>query len=220
MKQVLVWDWPVRLCHWLMAILFIGLIVTGKSEEDLIQWHFYLGYTLSGVIIIRVLYGFMGSYYAQFLRAGESIRRIPNYLSAIISGHPPKEAGHNPLGWLMVIALLGGLTIQIISGLFFSDDLFWYGPFYDHASEDWLERFASIHRILPNVLLLLVFLHLGAVLLHELKFKERLIMAMLHGKKHIPLDASIAEVRTPRIGAVLSLLVSMGWLAWLFMYNL
>ncbi|RUM51577.1 MAG: branched-chain alpha-keto acid dehydrogenase subunit E2, partial [Marinomonas sp.] len=47
MANIMIWDWPVRLLHWLMVLLFTGLIVTGKGDGDYMDWHFYMGYGLS-----------------------------------------------------------------------------------------------------------------------------------------------------------------------------
>ena len=216
MKSTLVWDWPVRISHWLMVFLFTGLIITGKSDADYVQYHFYMGYGLSAVIIARVLYGFYGSYYARFRQFVKGPKVAFRFAVSLLSGRPKKYLGHNPVGALMVIVLLFALSVQWGTGLFTSDDIFWFGPFYSYIPEDWASELASIHRFLPNVLLGLVAVHVLAVLYHELCLKERLIEAMIHGCKKKPAPTSIA-VKTPRWGVVFSLLMGLAWLAALFM---
>ena len=216
MKFVLVWDWPVRVGHWLMVLLFSGLIISGKSDVVDMQWHFYLGYGLSAVLLARIVYGFCGSYHVRFAHFLQTVRQSMHYAIDLIQGNSRDLLGHNPLGWLMVVLLLLLMGLQVISGLFYTDEVFLYGPLYDYASEVWLERFASLHQQLPDILLGLVALHVAAVLVHELCFKERIILAMLHGKKRTPMSRSVPVVSTPRWGIVISVGVSLLWLLWLY----
>lgn len=218
MTQVLVWDWPVRLFHWLIVGLFTGLIVTGKSEGDYLQWHFYMGYGLSAVVIARILYGFWGSNFARFQQFLYHPIEVLSHAKDLLLGKGKDYIGHNPVGGVMVVVLLLMLTMQWLSGLFTSDDIFWFGPFNELGSQSWNSQMASLHHQLPDILLILVALHIVAVLYHELRFKERLIAAMLHGKKKLHQDAMNrhSEVKTPRLGVVLSLVFALAWLGWLW----
>ncbi len=220
MKKVLVWDWPVRVMHWLMAILFSGLIITGNIDADVMDWHFYMGYGLSAVIVARVLYGVVGSRFARFTQFIYHPIDTFKYLKTLLTGRGKHYLGHNPVGGLMVIALLIAMTIQWLTGLFNSDEVFWFGPFYNWGSDYIWEMSASLHRQLPDVLLILIALHILAVLYHEVRFKERLIGSMIHGKKPIQNSAEHqqeeGEARTPRVGVIISLLLSLAWLAWLW----
>lgn len=221
MKKILVWDWPIRVMHWLIVVLFTGMIITGKSDEDYMQWHFYMGYGLSAVVIARVLYGFWGSKFARFSEFLYHPIETTRFVSTLLTGKGRTYLGHNPVGGLMVIVLLVALSLQWITGLFNSDQVFWYGPFYEWGSNAVLETAASLHYQLPDILLALVAMHILAVLYHELRFKERLIGAMLHGKKPLHHDErDIKEtnppVQTPRLGVTVALVASLAWLAWLW----
>lgn len=215
MHKVLVWDWPIRLMHWLLAILFTGLIITGKSDGDYMALHFYFGYSLSAVIIARVIYGFLGSDFAKFKHFIHHPIKVLRYSKALILGNGEGHLGHNPVGGVMVILLLLALTAQWGSGLFSSDEIFWFGPFYGTVSDELSEQLVAVHHLLPNVLLAMVALHILAVLYHELRFKERLVAAMLHGKKQ-PNELIEEPIKTPRIGVVLSLGAGLVWLVWLW----
>ena len=216
MRSTLVWDWPVRISHWLMVLLFTGLILTGKSEEDYLQYHFYMGYGLSAVIIARVLYGFYGSYYARFRQFVKGPSITIRYLKTLLEGKPRHYLGHNPMGALMVVVLLVALSVQWGTGLFTSDEVFTYGPFYSLIPETLAEQLASIHHFLPNILLGLVALHVLAVLYHELCLKERLVSAMIYGRKKCHNTVPVV-VKVPRWGVVFSLLMGLSWLAALWM---
>lgn len=215
MHKVLVWDWPVRLLHWVMVLLFTGLIVTGKGDGDYMEWHFYMGYALSAVILARIAYGFIGSDFAKFKHFLYHPLEVLSYSKTLIVGKGEAYLGHNPVGGVMVIVLLLALSVQWGTGLFSSDEIFWFGPFYGMVSDDLTATFASLHHSLPNILLALVALHILAVLYHELRFGERLVAAMLHGKKKHHTEVE-KHASTPRIGVVLSLGGALAWLAWLW----
>ena len=219
MKKVLVWDWPVRLMHWLMVGLFTGLILTGKADEDYWQWHFYMGYALSTVVIARVLYGFLGSTHARFRQFLYRPVDVLRYSKTLLVGQGKAYLGHNPVGGVMVIVLLLALSLQWFSGLVSSDGVFWFGPLYGRFGDAVNESLANLHHQLPDLLLILVALHIVAVLYHELRFRERLVAAMLHGKKHLTgaeRDLPQQAIRTPRIGVSVSLVLALAWLAWLW----
>lgn len=220
MTEVKVWDWPVRLLHWLMVFLFTGLILTGKAEEDYLEWHFYMGYAFSAVVIARLLYGFSGSLFAQFHYFLTGPRTVFRYLQSMFNRKKDTYLSHNPIGALMVVCLLLLSLIQSITGLVNSDDVFWFGPFYEWLDSDWQERLSAWHYWLADVLLMLVGLHVLAVFVYEIAFKERLIKAMITGKKIItkPVSEELAEVdiKTPRLGVLISLGLGLCWLIWLY----
>jgi len=216
MANIMIWDWPVRLLHWLMVLLFTGLIVTGKGDGDYMDWHFYMGYGLSAVIIARVLYGVLGSEYARFKQFLYQPKTVLRYAKGLLAGNAKHYLGHNPVGGLMVVALLLALTLQWGSGLFISDEIFLFGPFYGAISDDWTERLGAIHHSLPDILLILVAVHILAVLYHEIRFKERLVAAMLHGKKATHEPSAALTVKTPRIGVIVSMIFALAWLGWLW----
>lgn len=215
MQKVLVWDWPVRLLHWAMVLLFTGLIVTGKGDGDNMDWHFYMGYALSAVVLARVIYGFVGSDFARFKHFLYHPLEVLSYSKSLIVGKGESYLGHNPVGGVMVIVLLLAITAQWGTGLFTSDEIFWFGPFYGTVSEKMTAILSSMHHSLPNILLLLVALHISAVLYHELRFEERLVAAMLHGKKKHQSE-KVEHASTPRVGVLISLGGALVWLAWLW----
>ena len=69
--------------------------------------------------------------------------------------------------------------------------------------------------MLPDILLALVGFHIAAVLYHEVRLNERLIAAMLTGKKTLDKALNAATVTTPVIWLSASLVAGVGWLVWL-----
>lgn len=226
MKDVVVWDLYIRVNHWLMVILFSGLILTGKAEEDYVQWHFYMGYLLSALLLVRLLYGLFGSKAARFISFLKGPVTLYRYTRGLFTGTSSHYLGHNPLGALMVVALLLLSLLQVGSGFVSSDDVFWYGPMYEWVSDDLQEGLADWHRILPDILLALVACHIFAVVVHELAFRERLIKAMLKGKKAIQpdedyqdkalFDAVAKDAKPVRLRLLVILGLGLLWLYWLW----
>lgn len=179
-----VWDLPTRLFHWSLAILFIFMIISGESD-DLMEWHFYTGYLLTGLITFRLIWGFLGTRYARFsaftLNPIASIR----YTNKLLRGQHKPLYGHTPAGSMMVVVLLSLLAVQLSTGMLSTDDIIWNGPFYNSISESSAELAGEIHESIQLLLQFLVGLHILAIILYKVKFKESLLPAMLHGKKPI-----------------------------------
>ncbi len=57
-QPVLVWDILVRIFHWTLVASFAVAYLTSEDENP---WHIYAGYTVLGLIVFRVIWGFVGS---------------------------------------------------------------------------------------------------------------------------------------------------------------
>ncbi|MES1262768.1 MAG: cytochrome b/b6 domain-containing protein, partial [Peristeroidobacter soli] len=110
-----VWDLPTRLTHWLFVI---GLGVSWwTAETGRLEWHRWSGYALLALVSFRLYWGFVGSSTARF----RNFVRGPRAIAAYLRDGNGTSIGHNPLGALSVLALLGLLLAQIVLGLFAVD---------------------------------------------------------------------------------------------------
>ena len=66
MQKILVWDWPVRIGHWLMVGGFIVAWLTSESETWRLV-HAWSGSVVIAVALFRLPWGFIGSRYARFV---------------------------------------------------------------------------------------------------------------------------------------------------------
>ncbi|WP_122951539.1 cytochrome b/b6 domain-containing protein [Bathymodiolus thermophilus thioautotrophic gill symbiont] len=112
-NDIKVWDVLIRIFHWSLVVSFFIAYV--PEEESL--WHIYSGYTVLALIIFRMIWGIVGSKYAQFSSFSYSPINALSYLKEWVDGKPKRYIGHNPAGGLMVIALLASLFVVTISGL-------------------------------------------------------------------------------------------------------
>ena len=185
-------------------------IVFVKIGGNAIEWHAYCGYTALALILFRVIWGFVGSWHARFTNFIPS----PPKLIAFLRGQVDGGLGHNPLGALSVIALLGVILIQALTGLFADDDIFFQGPFAKYVSNDTVALLTSIHRFNQYIIFVLVGLHVAAISYYYFVKRENLVKPMVTGDKLIDTTLKLAEtVDTSRqriLALVVFLLISLG----------
>lgn len=182
MKQrIRVWDLPIRLFHWALAICIVLGIIFVKIGGNAIEWHAYCGYTALVLVLFRIIWGFVGSWHARFANFIPSLETLFAYLQ----GRGYGGVGHNPLGAFSVLALLFAVFVQALTGLFADDDIFFQGPLAKHISNASVAFLSSVHRLNQYVIFALVALHVGAICFYQLYKKERLIEPMITGDKHL-----------------------------------
>jgi cytochrome b len=203
-----IWDLPLRLFHWLLAAAVIGAYVTAKLGGALMDWHGRLGIFILGLLIFRIVWGFIGSTYARFSTFFPTFSRIVAYLK----GHW-RGVGHNPLGGLSVLALLSAVAVQVGTGVFANDDIAFEGPLYSIVDKSLSDQLTGWHSLVFNILLGFIVLHLIAIVYYLWVKKTNLVKPMLTGKKEVPvvLAEAIATDRVNHVGAIrlaLSLIIS------------
>lgn len=174
-----VWDGATRLVHWLLVAL-VGLSWWTASHHRM-NYHRYSGYALLGVLAFRLYWGVFGSTTARFAHFVKGPRSIWRYLRSRALKAAP---GHNPLGALSVLALLGLLLGQVTLGLFCVDvDGLESGPLSHWVTFETGRGCARLHRIGFDVLKVLILLHIVAVLLYWVFKRDNLIRPMITGSK-------------------------------------
>lgn len=194
-KRVLIWDLPVRLFHWIQLALFVSLFITAEVLDDKIELHAKLGLALLTLVLFRLLWGIVGSSYARFSQFVKGPRTILAYLPSLFSKESHLEAGHNPPGGWMVIALLLLVLTQSILGLFANDDVMFEGPLAYLVSEDTSSLLTGLHEDIFHILLILIGLHIAAVIWHKLSKGDNLVIPMFTGYKSLPANTQIEETR-------------------------
>lgn len=165
--QVLVWDAPVRVFHWLMVLCFAGAWLTAESE----RWqlvHVTLGYTMAGLVVFRLLWGLVGTRPARFSSFLRPPAAAARYLRAALRGRPEHHTGHNPAGAWAIAALLLLAAAVTATG--------WAG----YSSVGGLEE---VHEAAASLMLALVGVHLTGVLVGSWLHRENLVRAMVTGRK-------------------------------------
>lgn len=175
------WDWPVRIGHWLMVILVAACWWTAEQQQ--IVYHRYCAYALLGLVVFRIYWGFCGGSTARFAHFVRPPGVVWHYLKTLPQREAKVSAGHNPLGGYSVLLLLLLLLLQIVLGLFAIDvDGFEGGPFVDALSFKTSRVIAGWHEFTFNLLLGFIALHILAVLYYLIWRRQNLTASMLHGK--------------------------------------
>lgn len=197
MQKILVWDWPVRIGHWLMVAGFTLAWLTAESETFRLV-HALAGGTVVAGAAFRLLWGLIGTRHARFTDFVRGPQRVVAYLGSLLKLQPEHHAGHNPAGGWAILALLALGTLTGISG--------W--AHYNDLGGHWLEE---VHEELATAMLLVVIVHLAGVFSGSLAHGENLVRAMLTGRKAGRPDEAIASARPL---AAIVLLAWVGAAAW------
>jgi cytochrome b len=189
--KVKVWDPLVRIFHWSLVAAIVSAYL---SEHDWFAMHIWSGFTVTGLVAFRLLWGFIGTEHARFRGFIYGPRPVWGDLKALLAWHPNRYLGHGPSGGAMVIALLALLTAVILTGMQLYAVAEYSGPFVaiqDAVTGVFGEAagskyfLADLHGIVVNITLLFVFVHVSCVVLVSLALGENLPLAMITGKKRV-----------------------------------
>ena len=173
MENSKAYDLQVRIFHWAFALLFVISFSIAKLIDDdstLYSYHMLSGIIMVSIVILRVVWGFVGSKTSKFntfkLRPSEFI----TYMKLVISTKSKRYLGHNPASSYAAIFMMI-FTLGIgFSGLMMSLRI------NKHFFEE-------IHELLVNGFIIIVLIHIAGVLLHQLKHNDGMIFCMFNGKK-------------------------------------
>jgi cytochrome b len=165
----MVWDIVVRLFHWALVAAFV---VAYFSHGGYLPVHRLAGYAISALVVVRVVWGFVGSAHARFADFVVGPRRLANYLGLLLRGREPRFVGHNPAGGAMIVVMLVLLAAVCITGVVL--DTPWF-------RDD--RNFKEVHEGLTDAMLVCIVLHLVGVVHASWRHQENLVAAMISGRK-------------------------------------
>jgi cytochrome b len=170
-STVKVWDPIVRLFHWSLVIAFTIAWLTGDELKRIHEW---AGYTIVGLLVLRIFWGLVGTPYARF---GSFLYRPSAVMSFLLDTarfRAKRYLGHNPAGGAMIVALLTMLAATTATGIMMTSDAYW--------GVAWVE---DVHELAANLALVLVGLHLAGVFVASVEHRENLVRAMITGRKRL-----------------------------------
>ncbi len=175
-KMVLVWDFPVRVFHWLLVISFVGAWLTSESEAQQML-HYAFGYAAVMLVLFRVFWGVIGTKYAQFKQFIKGPRATIHHFKLMLTGKQPEGLGHNPAGALAMLALMVLILLIGLTGYWSVKEF--YGDLMNEA-----------HEMVSTFALVVVVIHVFAAIAMSFLQKENLVRAMVTGtKKGLPGEA-------------------------------
>jgi cytochrome b len=198
--EILVWDLPVRVFHWTLALSFALAYLTGEGDEwrDL---HVASGYTALALVAFRLIWGFVGTRHARFTGFALGVAAFRRYVAGLVRRAPEHYVGHNPVGSYMIVAMLVIATLTGVTGVL-------------TLREVGGEAFEEVHEVLASLWLALVAVHVGGVLASSILHRDNLVRAMITGFKPGTPDEA-AEQRRVGVALLLALALAMLWSYWL-----
>ena len=181
-QEIKVWDIFVRVFHWLLVLTFVIAYLTGEELETL---HVYAGYAVLGLLLLRVVWGFIGPQYARFSDFAYRPSEVKAFLKDTLHLRAQRYIGHNPAGGAMILLMIISLLLTSISGLAFYGIEDGAGPLamLSGSFAGYQEAFEELHEFFANLTVLLVFVHVAGVVVESLIHHENLAKAMVTGRK-------------------------------------
>lgn len=180
-----VWDIVVRSGHWLLVALFA--ILYFKSGK--FPLHAYAGLAIMAIVVIRIVWGFIGSRAARFSSFLYSPVAAFRYFLQALGGHAPYHASHNPMGAWMVYLLILLLLANGVLGMMYYSTSQQLGPLGDMVPVEWDEILEKIHFVLGHATAALVLVHMLGVVWAAHAHRENYVTAMFTGYKRVPRNA-------------------------------
>ncbi|MGE0631238.1 MAG: cytochrome b/b6 domain-containing protein [Pseudobdellovibrionaceae bacterium] len=188
MRNRLIYDIPTRLFHWLFAGLFIATFLIAKTVDDespIFSYHMLAGLLLGFTVLLRFVWGFVGSKYSRFASFALHPKDLLAYFGGILSGDKRKWAGHNPASsWATLAMLALSLGLGATGYLMASGQK---------------EAFEDVHELLANGFLVVVLMHVAGVILHALRHHDGIAMTMIDGAKSDILQAEATSNSRPAV---------------------
>lgn len=195
MAKQLIYDLPTRIFHWLFSGLFVMAFVIAETVDDenlVFSYHMLAGLILGGLVALRIIWGFIGSYFARFssfeLRPGSLIV----YAKGIMSGDKKRWPGHNPASSWVTLIMLGLALMLALSGIL--------------MTTGYKEEFEDMHELFANAFLIAVIAHIAGILLHSIRHKDGIAFSMIHGKKKA-IENSSVTVKSRSIAALVMVII-------------
>jgi cytochrome b len=211
-----VWDIFIRVFHWSLVLAVSVAGLTGfLLGATWLEIHIWAGAAAGALIFARLVWGFLGSTYARFRNFIPGPATVRSHIDELRAGTAPRHIGHNPLGALMILGLIGTILALGLSGAIQLGGEFKTGPLGFLFSYDTARLMADLHGGFANILLTLVILHIAGALYESWRTRENLPKSMVTGRKESrPGDHVTAQGRALPVLASIAILGGLGLGLW------
>ena len=227
LRQVYVWELPVRFYHWLNALCIVVLCVTGyiiakppglmsQVEANFSYWfgivrfvHFVAGFVFLFNFVFRIYWGFVGNKYATWdnyipLRVAQwkDFWQVIKTDILMIDNEPERIIGHNTVAAVSYFVLFLAFLLQCATG---------FGLYAQTSTSSLFQLFTGlipmfggemnariIHHLLMWFFILFSIVHIYIVLYHDYIARHSYISAIIGGWKIIHEDVAAAEEEAER----------------------
>lgn len=197
-----VWDRGVRGFHWsLVAAVGVSLLTGFLAPRTWLRAHLISGSVIAGLLFFRVVWGVLGTVHARFASFAYPPGDVVRHLRGVATGRPRGYVGHNPLGSMMVFALLAALACLAVSGVTTLGGLVKQGPLAAFVGFAAGRETLEIHYVLAIVVVAMIAAHVAGVIAESLLTRENLARAMITGRKAATSSLPSAIHAAPRRAA-------------------
>ena len=168
-QSILVWDFPVRVFHWLLVISFAGAWITSESEAQQMI-HYAFGYSACALVFFRIVWGIVGTRYARFSQFIRGPSETIGHIKSLLTGDQHAGLGHNPAGALAMMSLMALVLLIGLTG-------------YWSVKEFLGDVVGEAHEAIASIAMAVVVIHIAAAIIMSFMQKENLIRSMVTGKK-------------------------------------
>lgn len=209
--DVRVWDLPVRVIHWTLALCILVLSVTGFYIADpfihagsnpaylmgkVRAVHLVTGWVFIAAVVARVVWAFTGNRWArwdQFVPVSKERRSLVRTTLAFYffrRREAPPVVGHNPLAGLTYLVLYVMFAVQILTGVALEQLSSRHGVLW--ALTGWVFTVAPIpmvrlaHHMIMWLTIGFVVHHVYSAVLTDLQERSGLVSSIVTGYKRVP----------------------------------
>ena len=204
MKKISVYDLPTRFFHWLFAFLFIAAFAISKTVDDespLFSYHMLAGLTIVFLLVLRFLWGFIGTAYARISSLRLNPIELIRYFKDAVVMKPKSYPVHNPASSYAALIMFACAIGLAVTGILMAN-----------GGEN--ESLEELHELLANIFLISVIIHVAGIIFHHFNHRDSLWFSMLDGKKKTSADA-LAISGTRPAASVLFVILTVSWLGYM-----
>jgi cytochrome b len=201
--STLVWDPLVRFGHWALVAAFAVAYLSAEEEAGGPDpLHVWGGYVVGAIVVLRVVWGFVGPRHARFSDFVRSPIVALAYFRDLLYGRARRYIGHSPAGGAMVMALLVCLAATVATGLVAygeegkgplaavmvidanaNGNVAGHPALAERRGEETESTIGELHGLMANITVALVAAHIFGVVVASVVHKENLVLAMITGIK-------------------------------------
>jgi cytochrome b len=180
-QNPLIWDWPLRVWHWLIAICAITALLTGLIQDwNAMTVHRWAGIAVVALLGFRLLWGIWCGTYSRFRNYWTTPKRVISHFRGKLEPNP-----HTPPGIALAVCMMIMLGVQSVAGLFTTDDVFIEGPFVRHVPDEVVELATDLHHLVWWVIIALISIHLIAHAVYGGILRSSIPLSMVTGRKPV-----------------------------------
>lgn len=203
-QKTSVYDLPTRLFHWMFAGLFLAAFIIANTVDDesaLFSYHMMAGLSMAFLLVLRIIWGFIGSTYARFSSFEWNPAELVRYFRDLVVAKTKRYLSHNPASsylvlfmFLLTIGLaVTGITMAGGGGSDFNEDA---------------------HELMADLFLVSVVVHIAGMVIHHIRHKDYVWMSMFDGKKEtVPGETGIKSMKP--VAGVLLIVLTLSWFGYL-----